>query len=118
MNAEALTLAQKFGLDLETTLDVLNSTTATNGQLKVNWANKVLAGDIAPGFTIDLAHKDISLVTASAQTERVAMPLAAMTREMFNMARAGGYAQADFSGILDFNCDLAKVIKPRLKTAS
>ena len=61
LNAEALGLSQRFGLDLETTLDVLYGTTAFNGQLKIGWPVKVLKGDIAPGFTIDLAHKDFTL---------------------------------------------------------
>src|SRR6185503_12620683 len=58
-NAEALALAQRFGLDLQKTLDVLYGTTATNGQLKIAWPAKVLKGDTEPGFTIDLAHKDL-----------------------------------------------------------
>ena len=118
VNAEALALAQSFGLDLERTLDVLHGTTATNGQLKMNWPNKVLAGDISPGFTIDLAHKDLSLVLAAAQTGKVPMPVGAATREIFNMARSGPYAQADFSGIVDFLCDAAHIDKPRLKSPS
>src|SRR5262249_27793339 len=118
MNAEALALAQRFELDLDSTLEVLNGTTATNGQLKLNWTNKVLAGDISPGFTIDLAHKDLSLAIASAQSEKVPMPLGAAAREMFNLARNGPYAQADFSGIVDFLCDSAGIKKPRLKSAS
>jgi 4-hydroxybutyrate dehydrogenase/sulfolactaldehyde 3-reductase len=52
LNAEALALSQRFGLDLNKTLDVIHGTTATNGQLKINFPNKVLAGDTEPGFTI------------------------------------------------------------------
>ncbi len=59
MNAEALALAQRFGLDLNKTLEVIHGTTATNGQLKINYATKVLTGDTEPGFQIDLAHKDL-----------------------------------------------------------
>ena len=62
LNAEALALSQRFGLDLKKTLDVLYGTTAFNGQLKIGWPVKVLKGDIAPGFTIDLAHKDFTLI--------------------------------------------------------
>jgi 4-hydroxybutyrate dehydrogenase/sulfolactaldehyde 3-reductase len=57
LNAEAIALSQRFGLDLAKTLEVIHGTTATNGQLKIAWPAKVLAGDTAPGFTIDLAHK-------------------------------------------------------------
>ena len=55
-------MSQRFGLSLEKTLDVIHGTTATNGQLKIAWPAKVLAGDTAPGFTIDLAHKDLTLI--------------------------------------------------------
>ena len=66
MNAEALALSQRFGLNLERTLDVLYGTTAVNGQLKIAWPTKVLVDDIEPGFTIDLAHKDLTLIIDAA----------------------------------------------------
>ena len=66
LNAEALALSQRFGLSLEKTLDVVHGTTATNGQLKIAWAAKVLKGDTEPGFTIDLAHKDLTLIVDAA----------------------------------------------------
>ena len=88
-NAEALALSQGFGLDLERTLDVIYGTTAVNGQLKVNWPDKVLKGDTAPGFTIDLAHKDLSLIIQAANAAKVPMPMAAAAREMFTAAQIG-----------------------------
>ena len=117
MNAEALALAQKFGLDLEQTLEVLHGTTATNGQLKINWPAKVLAGDISPGFTIDLAHKDLSLALAAGQSAKLPLSLGAATREMMNLARAKDFGGSDFSGLLDYLCEATGIEKPRLKTA-
>ena len=117
MNAEALALAQKFGLDLEQTLEVLHGTTATNGQLKINWPAKVLTGDISPGFTIDLAHKDLSLALAAGQAAKLPLSLGAATREMMNLARANDFGGSDFSGLLDYLCEAAGIEKPRLKTA-
>jgi 4-hydroxybutyrate dehydrogenase/sulfolactaldehyde 3-reductase len=114
LNAEALALSQRFGLDLTKTLEVCYGTTATNGQLKINWPNKVLRGDIEPGFTIDLAHKDLSLIVAAAHAEKVPVPVAAAAREMFSLARAGGYGQADFSAMVDALCDAAGIDKPRV----
>ena len=115
MNAEALALSQRFGLDLEKTLEVLHGTTATNGQLKINWPNKVLKGDVAPGFTIDLAHKDLSLIVDAANAAKVPMPLAAAAREAFSAARAGGFGGQDFSSMVDVLCTMAGIEKPRLK---
>jgi 4-hydroxybutyrate dehydrogenase/sulfolactaldehyde 3-reductase len=115
LNAEALALAQRFGLDLATTLEVLYGTTAVNGQLKVNWPDKVLKGDVAPGFTIDLAHKDLSLVVSAANDAKVPMPIAAAAREAFSAARASGHGGKDFSGMLEALCQLARLDVPRLK---
>ncbi len=115
-NAEALALAQGLNLDLEKTLDVIYGTTAFNGQLKIAWPAKVLSGDTSPGFTIDLAHKDLSLVLAAAHAAKVPMPIAAAAHEAFSTARARGFGGIDFSGMLDAHCDLAGLKPPRLKT--
>ena len=114
LNAEALALSQRFGLDLATTLSVIDGTSATNGQLRMNWSSKVLAGDITPGFTIDLAHKDLSLILAAAGKEKVPLPVAAAAREMFSLARTGRHAQDDFSAMVDVLCEAAGIEKPRL----
>ena len=116
LNAEALALSQAFGLDLERTLDVLYGTTATNGQLKIGWPVKVLKGDVSPGFTIDLAHKDLSLIVEAANAARVPMPIAAAAREAFSTARSRGFGGQDFSAMVDALCDLAQIKKPRLKS--
>ncbi|MGH9889533.1 MAG: NAD-binding protein, partial [bacterium] len=71
-------------MSLEKTLDVIHGTTATNGQLKMAWATKVLKGDTEPGFTIDLAHKDLSLIVEAAHAEKVPVPIAAVAREAYS----------------------------------
>jgi 4-hydroxybutyrate dehydrogenase / sulfolactaldehyde 3-reductase len=115
LNAEALALSQRFGLDLEKTLEVINGTSAFNGQLRMNWSTKVLTGDVSPGFTIDLAHKDLSLIVAAANAAKVPLPVAAATREFFSLVRSGPYAQRDFSAIVDALCEFSGIEKPRLK---
>ncbi len=114
LNAEALALSQRFGLDLEKTLEVIHGTTATNGQLKVNWPNKVLAGDTSPGFTIDLAHKDLTLIVGAANASRVPVPVAAAAREAFSTARSRGMGGQDFSAMVDLICDVAQIERARL----
>ena len=114
LNAEALTLSQKFGLSLERTLEVIHGTTATNGQLKMAWATKVLRGDTEPGFTIDLAHKDLTLIVEAANAVRVPVPAAAAAREAYSTARARGYGGKDFSAMGDAWSELAGATPPRL----
>jgi len=115
LNAEALALSQRFGLSLEKTLDVISGTTATNGQLKIAWPAKVLSGDTGPGFTIDLAHKDLTLIVEAANQAGVPMPVAAAAREAFNTARSRGFGSRDFSAMVDALCELAHIDKPRLR---
>lgn len=118
LNAEALALSQRFGLTLERTLDVIHGTTATNGQLKIAWPLKVLKGDVQPGFTIDLAHKDLTLIVEAANAARVPVPVAAAAREAFNAARSRGHGGLDFSAMVDVLCDNAGIEKPRLRDQS
>ena len=114
LNAEALALSQRFGLSLDRTLDVIHGTTATNGQLKINWPAKVLAGDTEPGFTIDLAHKDLTLIVEAANAVKVPVPIAAAAREAFSVARGHGSGDRDFSAMVDVLCEIAGIEKPRL----
>jgi 4-hydroxybutyrate dehydrogenase/sulfolactaldehyde 3-reductase len=115
LNAEALALAQAYGLDLKTTLDVINGTTATNGQLRVNWPNKVLKGDLEPGFRIALAHKDVSLAIEAARQVGVPTFVGVAARECLGQAkRTGDFANKDFSGLLEVVCRQAGIKAPRL----
>lgn len=114
VNGEALALSQRFGLDITKTMQVLLGTSANNGQLRMNFPNKVLKGDTTPGFTIDLAHKDLSLIVTAAHAAKVPMPVAAAVHESFSLARAAEFGTTDFSGIADSICELAKIDKPRL----
>ena len=114
LNAEAIALSQRFNLSLEKTLDVIYGTTATNGQLKIAWPAKVLKGDIEPGFTIDLAHKDLTLIVEAAEAANVPVPVAMVARQAFDAARSRGYGAKDFSAVVDVLCDQAGIKKARL----
>src|ERR1044072_2778055 len=104
LNAEAIALSQRFGLSLQKTLDVIHGTTATNGQLKIAWPAKVLKGDTDPGFTIDLAHKDLTLIVDAANAVKVPVPIAAAARESFSTARGQGQGGGGFSPLAEVLC--------------
>jgi len=115
ITAEALTLAQKIGLDLETFKQVNAGTTANNGQFHINFLSKVLQNDIEPGFTIDLAHKDMGLAIETANSFRVGLPVGSSVQAVYAQARSGKFAKKDFSALLDYTCELAEVSPPRIK---
>ena len=115
ITAEALTLAQKIGLDLNTFKEVNAGTTANNGQFHINFLSKVLQNDIEPGFTIDLAHKDMGLAIETANSFRVGLPVGSSLQAVYGQARSGKFAKKDFSALLDYACELAEVNPPRIK---
>jgi 4-hydroxybutyrate dehydrogenase/sulfolactaldehyde 3-reductase len=116
ITAEALTLAKKIGLDLNTFKEVNAGTTANNGQFHINFMSKVLQDDIEPGFTIDLANKDMGLAIETANSFRVGLPVGSSVQAVYGQARSGKFAKKDFSALLDYACEIADVSPPRIKS--
>lgn len=114
LTAEAITLGAKLGLPVEVMKEVSAGTTATNGQFQINFATKVLKGDTTPGFTIDLAHKDLMLALSAAAQQRLGLPVGQAAASALGAARGGPFASKDFSGLLDYACEIAGVTPPRL----
>lgn len=112
--SEAILLGTKLGLPVQTMKDVTAGTTATNGQFQIALATKCLAGDTQPGFTLDLAYKDVNLALDAAKDLRLSLPVGAAAREMFGMARSGEWARKDYSAMLNYICERAGVEMPRL----
>jgi 4-hydroxybutyrate dehydrogenase/sulfolactaldehyde 3-reductase len=112
--AESIALGTKLGLDVQTMHDVTGNTTARNGQFQVLMVNKVLKGDIEPGFTIDLAFKDMTLAMNAAAENRIGLPVGAAAHAVFGGARATEYASKDYSALLSLACERAGVKTPRL----
>lgn len=115
ITAEALVLAAKLGLPVETVKEVNGQTTATNGQMQVNFASKSLVGDTEPGFTFDLSHKDMTLALEAAAGLRLGLPVGAAVHAVYGAARSGKYAGRDFSALLDYAAELAGIEPPRLQ---
>lgn len=113
--AEALALGTKLGLDIRTMHDVTGATTARNGQFQVLMVNKALKGDIEPGFTIDLAFKDLTLAMNAAAENRIGLPMGSAAHAVLGSARAGAYAAKDYSALLNFACDNAGIDTPRMQ---
>jgi 4-hydroxybutyrate dehydrogenase/sulfolactaldehyde 3-reductase len=106
--AEALTLANKVGLDRAVTVEVLSSTTAGRGQLIVNYPNKVLAGDLEPDFPLRMAHKDVSHALALGADVGVPLMLGAIAREAFNLAKPWNRENEDWTAMLLLLEDVAR----------
>ncbi len=87
--AEGLAFAEKAGLDLETTLKVTSAGAAGSYSLKA-LGPKIIAGDFAPAFMVDLQMKDLRLVTEYAEQIGQPLPGVALAKQLLSTLQAQG----------------------------
>jgi 3-hydroxyisobutyrate dehydrogenase len=86
---EALVLARKGGLDPQKTVAALAGGAAGSWQLS-NLGPRMLAGDFAPGFMIDLQVKDLRLVLEAAHELGLDPAAVDLVKRLFEMAQQQG----------------------------
>ncbi|MFF4587559.1 2-hydroxy-3-oxopropionate reductase [Streptomyces sp. NPDC001388] len=97
--AEAVVFLEKSGVDLEAALDVLGGGLAGSTVLARKRDN-FLRRDFAPGFRIDLHHKDLGIVTDAARAVGAALPAGAVVAQLVASLRAQGDGGLDHSALL------------------
>jgi 2-hydroxy-3-oxopropionate reductase len=97
--AEALVFLEAHGVDTESALAVLGGGLAGSTVLDRKGAT-MRARTFAPGFRIDLHHKDLGIVTAAAREAGVAIPLGAHVAQLVGSLRAQGHGGLDHSALL------------------
>jgi len=97
--AEAIVLLEASGVDPRGGLDVLAGGLAGSRILELKRASMV-ERQFAPGFRIDLHHKDMGIATAAAREAEVSLPVTALTAQLIAAARAQGYGALDHSALL------------------
>lgn len=105
--AEALALAEGAGVDRDVAIEVLMGTTAGRGHLATTYPAKVLAGDLEPGFMVDLARKDLGLalqMSAEACSSR-SMGIAAVP--FYESAQRQGMGRKDWTAVYELVRDTA-----------
>lgn len=60
----------------------------------------MLEHTFAPGFRVDLHHKDLSIFTSSAREAGVATPMGAQVAQLMGSLRAQGHGDLDHSALL------------------
>ncbi|MFE7140675.1 2-hydroxy-3-oxopropionate reductase [Streptomyces sp. NPDC057644] len=97
--AEAVVFLEKSGVDLTAALDVLNGGLAGSTVLTRKKDN-FLKRDFAPGFRIDLHHKDMGIVTDAARNVGAALPVGGVVAQLVASLRAQGDGGLDHSALL------------------
>lgn len=105
--SEAIVLLEASGVDSTKGLEVLAGGLAGNTVLNRK-ASTMLAREFAPGFRIDLHHKDMGIALASARAAGVSLPVTGLVAQLVASARAQGYGSLDHSALLQVVEDLSK----------
>ena len=98
--AEALVLGVKAGASLENITKIVAVSTGSNWQLANQFPLRAFNGSFQPGFMTDLLHKDLGLALNLAAEQRTPTAMTALSRQLFEMSRASGYGQEDYTAVL------------------
>ena len=96
---EALIFASKAGADPARVREALLGGFASSRVLEVH-GERMLGRSFAPGFRIDLHHKDLSLALEGAAELGLILPQTAFARELLEAARADGEGGLDHSAMV------------------
>ena len=105
---EALVFGAKAGVDPQKMIRALAGGLAGSKCLDQK-SEKILSGDFAPGFKIDLHFKDLNLIQDAARSVGVPIPTAAFVEQLFAALRVRGRGGLDHSGVITLFEDLAGV---------
>src|SRR5215211_8902926 len=97
--AEALVLAEKYGIDRAAMLEVIGGTAVGSPFVKYK-TNALVADDYSSTFTASLMYKDLALALEAAQDVGAPLPVAAVTQQLVEACIATGMGDADFTALL------------------
>ena len=104
ITSEAMAMGVKAGLNARTMIDVINASSGRNSASVGKFPISVLTGSFDVGFAARLAHKDVRLCLAEAESLGVPMMVGAAVREMLVATIAIRGPDADYS-------DVARVVE-------
>ena len=97
--AEAIVLLEASGIDAGVGLDVLAGGLAGSRILELK-RKSMVERQFAPGFRIDLHHKDMGIILDASRDAGVALPVGNLVAALIASARAQGHGQLDHSALL------------------
>ncbi|SEF72271.1 2-hydroxy-3-oxopropionate reductase [Nonomuraea solani] len=97
--SEAIVLLEASGVDPVAGLDVLAGGLAGSRILELK-RHTMVKREFAPGFRIDLHHKDMGIAVAAAREAGVSLPLTGQIAQLVAAARAQGHGSLDHSALL------------------
>ncbi|KAA5943875.1 NAD(P)-dependent oxidoreductase [Pantoea sp. Bo_2] len=99
VGAEAMALAARAGIPLETMYEVVTNASG-NSWMFENRMKHVVDGDYSPKSAVDIFVKDLNLVADTAKSLHFPLPLASTALNMFTEASNAGYGREDDSAVI------------------
>lgn len=112
---EAMTLAVKIGVDLQTMYDVICSTTGNSWMFEERGAH-IVGGDYAVRSTLDTIVKDMGIVCSEADAAGAVTPLAKAALLMFAEAASAGWGSQDGTALAKFLGSKTGAVMPGMKS--
>jgi 2-hydroxy-3-oxopropionate reductase len=97
--AEALTTAQKAGVDPLRVVDAIKGGAAQMWTLDVK-PPRLFAGNRSPGFKAYMQHKDLGIVLDTATTYGIPLPMTAVVQQLFTAMLQMGLREQDNSAVI------------------
>lgn len=97
--AEAVLVAERFGIDSQTLIDVINASTGRNNSTENKFSQYILNGKFNSGFALGLMAKDLALAMEVAEACDVPAELGHATLELWKKAEKAVGGAADHTEI-------------------
>lgn len=97
--SEAIVLGERAGVEPERMLEAVSGGLAGSKVIDVK-RPQLLSRDFEPGFTVDLHHKDLGIVLATAREYGVSLPLTAIVDQLLEALRSRGMGERDHTALL------------------
>ncbi len=100
VTAEAFLLGVKAGAEVDMMAKIIGVSTGASWQLANQFPLRAFNGSFQPGFMTDLLHKDLGLALDLAAERQTPVMITALTRQLYEMARAAGHGHDDYTSVL------------------
>ncbi len=108
--AEAMVVAQKLDINLQTMYDVVTRSSGTSEVLQ-RMGPAMIARDFSPKATMDILIKDTDIIMDTVRTLDIPLPVFSTVYQVYRMARARGLGQKDATSVLQLleECAVLKI---------
>ncbi len=106
---EGFVLGVKAGIDPKTLYEVVSTGTGRSYAVEHKIPNQIAKGNFEPGFSVRIAAKDLSLITALGRAQGVPLYLTSAVERLYQLAKEKGMSEKDHVAIVTVLEEIAGV---------